>query len=97
MRIALALAAAATLAGTGLVDAPASARTFVSVGIRAPIYPPYPAYYEGYPPPYYGSAYYGPPPVYRGYWGPPRYRQRVYYGRPQYWRDGRAWRGGRRW
>jgi hypothetical protein len=68
MRTALALAAAATLAGTGLVAAPASARTFVSVGIGAPIYSPYPAYYGGYPPPYYGPSYYGPPPVYRGYW-----------------------------
>jgi hypothetical protein len=74
--------------GTGLAAAPASARTFVSIGIGAPVYRGYgyrPAYYPGYYPAYY-APYYGPP-VYPGWYGPRyygRYRYRSYYGR--HWR-----------
>jgi hypothetical protein len=86
------LLAAAALAGTGLLATPASARTYVSVGIGAPLYPRYyaprPVYYPGYYP-----GYYAPPVVYGGYYGPRPY----YYGRP--WRGyyhrgyyGRHWR-----
>ena len=95
MRTALALAAAATLAGTGLVAAPASARTFVSVGIGVPIYRPYPVY---------GGGFFRhilrrstPPADLPRLLGSPRYWDRGPYGRPHYWRDGRGWRGGRRW
>lgn len=95
--------AATALAGASLVaTAPASARTFVSVGIGGPAYPAYgygygypgyyPAYYPGYYAPYYGSpvfvggGYYGG----RGYYGHP-YRG-GYYGRGHYhggYHDGR--------
>jgi hypothetical protein len=90
----LAIASAAALAGSAVVATPASARTFVSVGIGAPVYP---AYYGGYYPAYYGG-YYAPPVVYGGYyggWHRPYYRG--YYGRGYY---GRGWHGGyhgRRW
>ncbi|HEY0271026.1 MAG TPA: hypothetical protein VGC10_08570 [Sphingomonas sp.] len=87
------LLAAAALAGTGIAASPASARTYVSIGIGAPLYRGYygyygyrPAYYPGYYPP----AYYGPA-VYGGWYG-----SRHYYGRPWgYYRGGyhgRHWR-----
>jgi hypothetical protein len=81
------LLAAAAIAGTGLAVSPASARTFVSIGVGAPVYPRYyrPAYYPGYYP-----GYYAPPVVYGGWYG-----QRHYWGRPWgYHRGyyGRHWR-----
>jgi hypothetical protein len=94
-KITLVAAAAAALAGSAMVAAPASARTFVGIGIGAPVYPAYPAYYGGYYPAYYGG-YYAPPVVYGGYYG------RGYYGRPRYWHGGPrgyyhgGW-GGRHW
>ena len=87
-----ALIAAAALAGTAIVATPASARTFVSVGIGAPVYPAYPAYYGGYYPAYYGGypAYYGGyyPGYYPygggvvigGWYGGHRYYGRGYHG-----------------
>jgi hypothetical protein len=63
---------AVLLAGLGLAAAPASARTFVSLGFGVPLFagpvypPPPPVYYA--PPP----AYYYPPPAY-GYSPPPAY------------------------
>jgi hypothetical protein len=90
MRIASkALLAAAAIAGAGVIASPASARTFVSIGIGAPVYPRYyrPAYYPGY---YYPPAYYGPV-VYGGWYGPHYYGRgyRGYYHRGYY---GRHWR-----
>jgi hypothetical protein len=61
-----ALKVAIALAGMGLATglaAPAEARTFVAVGIGAPLYYPDPYYY--YPPP----VVYAPPPTY--YVAPP--------------------------
>ena len=91
MRIVPVALAAAALAGGAAIATPASARTFVSVGFGAPVYP---AYYGGYYPAYYGG-YYAPPPVvvgggWYGGW------HRPYYGRG-YWRGGwhgGGWRGG---
>lgn len=83
-----ALVAAAALAGTAVIATPASARTFVSVGIGAPVYPAYPAYYGGYYPAYYGGYYpayypYGGVVVGGGWYGHRYYGRgyRGYYGR----------------
>lgn len=80
-----ALLAAAAVAGIGgLAAAPASARTVVTFGIGAPVYP---AYYGGYyaPRPYY-PAYYG------GYYAPayPAYYPAYGYGWHRGWRH--EWR-----
>lgn len=83
----LALAAATALAGSAVVATPASARTFVSVGIGAPVYP---AYYGGYYPAYYGG-YYAPPPVYGGYYG--GWHRRYYGGYRGGWHRGYYGRG----
>jgi hypothetical protein len=92
-----ALVAAAALAGTAVVATPASARTFVSVGIGAPVVP---AYYGGYYPGYYPAYGYGygyAPVVVGGYYGG-GYYHRGYYGRGYYGHGyyGRGWHGGPR-
>lgn len=81
-----ALAIAAVLGTTAIAAAPASARTFVSVGIGGPAY--YPGYY-GYAPGYY-PGYYAPRPIFYGggYYGRPHYYHRGYYG---YRRGYRRW------
>jgi hypothetical protein len=88
----LAVAAATALAGSAIVATPASARTFVSVGIGAPVYPAY--YGGGYYPAYYGGYYAPPPVVYGGYYGG---WHRRYYGGYHGGYYGRGWhRGWRR-
>jgi hypothetical protein len=89
-----AFVAAALLGTAAIAAAPASARTFVSVGIGGPAYvpAPVPVYYPGY----YGYA----PAYYGGYYGP-RYGgavvvNRGWYGRPGYYHRG-YYRGYRRW
>lgn len=90
----LAIAAATALGGAAVVATPASARTFVSVGIGGPAYP---AYYGGYYPAYYGGYYAPPPVVYGGYYGG---WHRRYYGGYHHGYYGRGYyhgRHGRRW
>lgn len=97
MRTASKILLAATLAGAALVAAPASARTFVSIGIGGPIYPRAYGYRPAYYPGYY-SAYYGAPayaygaPAYAGWYGPHHYWGRPWRGyyRPGYY--GHRWR-----
>jgi hypothetical protein len=92
----IALATAAALAGTAVVATPASARTFVSFGVGAPVYP---AYYGGYYPGYYAPAYY---PGYAPYYGGVVVGGGGWYGHRYYgggWRHGyygRGYRGGYR-
>ena len=95
-----ALVAAAALAGTAVVATPAAARTFVSVGIGAPVYPAYPVYYGGYYPAYYGGYY---PAYYPGYYAPYYgggvvvggwYGGRHYYWGPHRGYYGRGWHRG---
>jgi len=85
----LALVAATALAGSAIVATPASARTFVSVGIGGPAYPAY--YGGGYYPAYYGGYYAPPPVVYGGYYGG---WHRRYYGGYRGGYYGRGYRGG---
>jgi hypothetical protein len=85
-----ALVAAAVLGTAAVAASPASARTFVSVGIGGPAYAPAPAYYPGYygyAPGYY-PGYYAPRPVYYGggWYGRPHYYHRGYYGYHRGWR-----------
>ena len=87
-----ALLAAAAMGGAGIVATPASARTYVSVGIGTPIYPLRYRYRPAYYPAYY-AGYYAPPPIaYGGWYGPGPYYARPWRGYYRHVYHGRHWR-----